>query len=112
MHRIDVCLDAGFSADQLLIDPGFGFGKALEHNIALFHHLDRFIQTRYPVLVGVSRKSMIGQITGRPIEQRATASAVAAAIAASHGAAILRVHDVSETRDAMVVMQTLTQGMQ
>ena len=112
MHRIDVCLDAGFSADQLLIDPGFGFGKTLEHNIALFHHLDRFVQTGYPVLVGVSRKSMIGEITGRPVEQRATASAVAAAIAASHGAAILRVHDVSETRDAMIVMQTLTQGMQ
>lgn len=112
MHRIDVCLDAGFSADQLLIDPGFGFGKTLEHNIALFQHLDRFVQTGYPVLVGVSRKSMIGEITGRPVEQRATASAVAAAIAASHGAAILRVHDVSETRDAMIVMQTLTQGMQ
>jgi dihydropteroate synthase len=112
MRRIDMCLDAGFLADQLLIDPGFGFGKMLQHNISLFHHLDRFVQTGYPVLVGVSRKSMIGEITGRPVEQRATASAVAAAIAASQGVAILRVHDVSETRDAMVVMQTLTQGMQ
>lgn len=112
MHRIDECLDAGFLADQLLIDPGFGFGKTLEHNIALFHHLERFVQTGYPILVGVSRKSMIGEITGRPVEQRATASAVAAGIAASNGAAILRVHDVSETRDAMVVLQTLMQGMQ
>lgn len=112
MARIDACLDAGFSADQLLLDPGFGFGKTLEHNIALFRSLDRFVQTGYPVLVGVSRKTMIGDITSRPVEQRVTGSAVAAAIAASRGAAILRVHDVAETRDAMVVMQTLTQGMQ
>ena len=112
MARIDACLDAGFKADQLLLDPGFGFGKMLEHNVALFRSLDRFVQTGYPVLVGVSRKTMIGDLTGRPVEQRVTGSAVAAAIAASHGAAILRVHDVAETRDAMVVMQTLTQGMQ
>jgi dihydropteroate synthase len=112
MARIDACLDAGFSADQLLLDPGFGFGKTLEHNVALFRSLDRFVQTGYPVLVGVSRKTMIGDITGRLIEQRVTGSAVAAAVAASQGVAILRVHDVAETRDAMIVMQTLTQGMQ
>ena len=112
MARIDTCLDAGFHADQLLLDPGFGFGKTLEHNIALFRSLDRFVQTGYPVLVGVSRKTMIGDMTGRPVEQRVTGSAVAAAVAASKGVAILRVHDVAETRDAMIVMQTLTQGMQ
>jgi dihydropteroate synthase len=112
MARIDACLDAGFTADQLLLDPGFGFGKTLEHNIALFRSLDRFVQTGYPVLVGVSRKTMIGDMTGRPVEQRVTGSAVAAAVAASKGVAILRVHDVAETRDAMIVMQTLTQGMQ
>ena len=112
MRRVDACLVAGFSANQLVLDPGFGFGKTLEHNIALFRDLARLVQTGYPVLVGVSRKTMIGEITGRPIEQRITGSAMAAAIAASYGAAILRVHDVAETRDALVVMQTLTQGMQ
>jgi dihydropteroate synthase len=112
MARIDTCLDAGFHADQLLLDPGFGFGKTLEDNIALFRSLDRFVQTGYPVLVGVSRKTMIGDMTGRPVEQRVTGSAVAAAVAASKGVAILRVHDVAETRDAMIVMQTLTQGIQ
>ena len=111
MTRVAVCRDAGFTTDQLLLDPGFGFGKTFEHNVALFRSLDRFVQSGYPVLVGVSRKTMIGDMTGRPIEQRVT-EAVAAAIAASHGAAILRVHDVAETRDAMAVMQTLTQGMQ
>ena len=112
MTRVGVCQDAGFTTDQLLLDPGFGFGKTFEHNVALFRSLDRFVQSGYPVLVGVSRKTMIGDMTGRPIEQRVTGSAVAAAVAASHGAAILRVHDVAETRDAMAVMQTLTQGMQ
>ena len=112
MRRVDACLLAGFTANQLVLDPGFGFGKTLEHNIALFRDLVQLVQTGYPVLVGVSRKTMIGEITGRPIEQRITGSAMAAAIAASHGAAILRVHDVAETRDAVLIMQTLTQGMQ
>ena len=112
MRRVDACLVAGFSANQLVLDPGFGFGKTLDHNIALFRDLARLVQTGYPVLVGVSRKTMIGEITGRPIEQRITGSAMAAAIAASYGAAILRVHDVAETRDALIVMQALTQGVQ
>ena len=112
MIRIDACLGAGFGMDQLLLDPGFGFGKTLPHNIALFRGLDRFVRTGYPVMIGVSRKTMIGEMTGRPVEQRVTGSAVAAAIAASQGVAIVRVHDVAETRDAMVVMQTLKQGMQ
>ena len=112
MIRIDACLGAGFGMDQLLLDPGFGFGKTLQHNIALFRGLDRFVRTGYPVMIGVSRKTMIGDMTGRPVEQRITGSAVAAAIAASQGVAIVRVHDVAETRDAMIVMQTLKQGMQ
>ncbi len=112
LTRVDACLTAGFQSNQLLLDPGFGFGKTLDHNIALFKNLDRFVQTGYPILVGVSRKTMIGNLTGRPVEQRVTGSAVAAAIAASQGASILRVHDVAETRDAMVVMQSLTQGLQ
>ncbi|MBU25134.1 MAG: dihydropteroate synthase [Gammaproteobacteria bacterium] len=110
--RVDACLKAGFTTNQLALDPGFGFGKTLEHNVTLFRGLVRFVQTGYPILVGVSRKTMIGEITGRPIEQRTTGSAMAAAIAASYGAAILRVHDVAETRDAVMMIQTLTQGMQ
>ncbi len=112
MIRIDACLGAGFRMDQLLLDPGFGFGKTLPHNIALFRGLDRFVRTGYPVVIGVSRKTMIGEMTGRSVEQRVTGSAVAAAIAASQGVAIVRVHDVAETRDAMVVMQMLKQGTQ
>ena len=64
MRRVDACLVAGFTANQLVLDPGFGFGKTLEHNIALFRDLARLVQTGYPVLVGVSRKTMIGEITG------------------------------------------------
>ena len=112
MCRVDACLASGFTPEQLLLDPGFGFGKTLEHNVHLFRNLARFVQTRYPVMIGVSRKTMIGEITGRPLEQRATGSAVAAALAALQGVAILRVHDVAETRDAMSVLQTLMQEMQ
>lgn len=112
MARVDVCLSHGFDRQQLLLDPGFGFGKTLAHNIALFRNLRRFLETGFPIMVGVSRKSMLGEITGRPIEQRTTASATAAAMAAQAGVAIVRVHDVAETRDAMMVMQTLMQGTQ
>jgi len=112
MARVDVCLSAGFDRQQLILDPGFGFGKSFGHNVALFKNLSRFVETGFPVMVGVSRKSMLGEITGRPVEQRVTASATAAAMAVQAGAAIVRVHDVAETRDAMKVMQTLMQGMQ
>lgn len=112
MARVDVCLSHGFDRQQLLLDPGFGFGKTLAHNIALFRNLRRFLETGFPIMVGVSRKSMLGEITGRPVEQRTTASATAAAMAAQAGVAIVRVHDVAETRDAMMVMQTLMQGTQ
>ena len=112
LARADVCQTAGLGRDQILIDPGFGFGKTLEHNVLLFHSLSQFIQAGYPVMVGVSKKAMIGQIIGRPVAQRIVGSAVASALAAQLGAAILRVHDVIETRDAMRVMQMLVQGQQ
>ncbi|MDC1239519.1 dihydropteroate synthase [Litorivicinus sp.] len=112
LARADVCQTAGLGRDQILIDPGFGFGKTLEHNVLLFHSLSQFIQAGYPVMVGVSKKAMIGQIIGRPVAQRIVGSAVASALAAQLGAAILRVHDVVETRDAMRVMQMLVQGQQ
>ena len=112
LQRVEACVQGGIARCEIALDPGFGFGKTLPHNIALFRGLDRFVRTGYPVMIGVSRKTMIGEMIGRPVEQRVTGSAVAAAIAASQGVAIVRVHDVAETRDAMVVMQMLKQGMQ
>ncbi len=112
LERAEVCQVAGIKRNQILIDPGFGFGKTLAHNVALFQQMNQLIDTGYPVVVGVSRKSMIGEITGRPLAQRTVGSATAAAMAAMTGASVLRVHDVAETRDAMAVMRQLTQGMQ
>jgi len=99
MARVQAVEAAGIAASRILLDPGFGFGKTLEHNVALFRALPSF-SVRYPVLVGVSRKSMIGAITGQPVESRVVGSAVAAALAVRAGASWVRVHDVAETRDA------------
>ncbi|MDD5389531.1 MAG: dihydropteroate synthase [Gallionellaceae bacterium] len=104
--RVVVALAAGISRERLLIDPGFGFGKTLEHNIALFKALPELARIA-PVLAGVSRKSMLGLITGRPIEERLAASIAAALLAAGRGAAILRVHDVGDTVDALKIMNVL-----
>jgi len=104
--RVDAALQAGVSRERLLIDPGFGFGKTLEHNIALFKALPELAQIA-PVLAGVSRKSMLGLITGRPVEGRLAASIAAALLAVGRGAAILRVHDVGETVDALKIMNAL-----
>jgi dihydropteroate synthase len=104
--RVEAALAAGIARERLVIDPGFGFGKTLEHNIALFRALPEFAEIA-PVLVGVSRKSMLGLITGRPVEERLAASVAAALLAAKRGAAILRVHDVGETVDALKIMNIL-----
>jgi len=105
--RVDAALATGIARERLLIDPGFGFGKTLEHNIALFQALDQFVEIA-PVLAGVSRKSMLGLITCRPVEQRLAASIAAALLAVGKRAAILRVHDVGETVDALKIMSALT----
>lgn len=102
-ERVVAAVQAGIGRDRLLLDPGFGFGKTLEHNLTLFRALDSFAGFDLPLLVGVSRKSMLGGITGRPLEQRFAASVSAALLAAQRGARILRVHDVAETRDALAV---------
>lgn len=94
---------------RLLVDPGFGFGKTLAHNVALFRALPRLADMA-PVLVGVSRKSMLGLITGRPVGERLASSVSAALLAAQAGAAVLRVHDVVETVDALKVWQALKQA--
>ncbi|NMG53205.1 dihydropteroate synthase [Aromatoleum aromaticum] len=100
--------DKGVDRDRILLDPGFGFGKTLEHNLALFRALDRFVGQDYPVLVGVSRKSMIGAITGRAVGERVHGSVAAALIAVERGARIVRVHDVAATRDALKVWLAVT----
>jgi dihydropteroate synthase len=106
-QRSDVLHSAGVAPERILLDPGFGFGKTLDHNLALFAALPRLRELGHPLLVGVSRKSMLGQITGQPVEKRLAASIAAAVLAAQRGAAILRVHDVAATRDALAVMRAL-----
>lgn len=104
-------LAAGVSPNRLCLDPGFGFGKTLDHNLDLFRSLPELCRQDFPVLVGVSRKSMLGALTGRPVGDRLAASVAAALLAAQAGAAILRVHDVAATRDALTLWQAIhTQG--
>ena len=98
---------SGIASERCWIDPGFGFGKTLEHNTALFRALSVLVETGVPVLVGVSRKSMLGAITGRPVEERLAASLSAAVLAAQAGASVIRVHDVAATRDAITVWRAL-----
>ena len=101
--RIDACINAGIDRSNIVIDPGFGFGKTVEQNYQLLARLSEFKALGLPILVGLSRKSMIGATTGRPADQRVTSSAVLAVLAAERGARIVRVHDVAETKDALDV---------
>ncbi|NOQ80585.1 MAG: dihydropteroate synthase [Gammaproteobacteria bacterium] len=107
-QRIEQCLAQGIKKEQIIIDPGFGFGKTLAHNVTLFKQLGAFKELGFPVLVGASRKSMIGQITGKSIEERLAGSLALATLAAINGAAIIRVHDVAETVDAIKIANALT----
>lgn len=105
--RVFTCELAGIPRARLLVDPGFGFGKTLQHNVELMSALSALGSGLPPLLVGVSRKSMIGAITGRQLEERTVGSVVAAVLAAQRGAAILRVHDVAATRDGLAVLAAL-----
>lgn len=100
-ERVQVCVAAGLARDRLLVDPGFGFGKTLAHNLALLGKLGEISSPGIPVMVGLSRKRMIGELTGRPVAQRRAGSVALAMVAALRGAAILRVHDVAATVDAL-----------
>ena len=104
-ERIQACLEAGIPRERLLIDPGFGFGKTLEHNYELLAKLERFEQFELPILIGLSRKSMIGNLLARPTSERLAGSLAGAMIAAQKGAHIIRVHDVPETVDMLKVLQ-------
>lgn len=107
LERVAACESEGIDRSNIILDPGFGFGKNLEHNTALFRALPRLADLGFPLLVGVSRKSMLGLITGQPVEQRLIASVVATTLAAMQGALILRVHDVEATVDALKVYEQL-----
>ena len=100
-QRLFACQMAGIERKRLLVDPGFGFGKTLEHNLRLLRQLSRLVELGVPVLAGLSRKGMLGQVTGRPVDQRVVGSAVAALIAVQNGALLVRAHDVGATADAL-----------
>ena len=102
-QRIFACEMAGISKKNIVIDPGFGFGKSLEHNLALLAHLQRFVELGVPVLAGLSRKAFIGTLTGRDVNDRVYGSVATALIAAQNGAKIIRVHDVAATVDALKI---------
>lgn len=109
LERASACEGAGIPASRILIDPGFGFGKTLQHNLDLFRALPRLCGHGYGMLVGVSRKSMLGTITGKPAGERTAASVSAAVLAALAGASVVRVHDVAETVDALKVARVLAE---
>lgn len=106
-QRIFACLQAGIEQSHIILDPGFGFGKTVEHNFALLKHLNAFVASGFPVLAGLSRKSMIGAVTHQPVEKRLVGSVAGALLAAQNGAKILRVHDVEATADALKVWQAM-----
>jgi dihydropteroate synthase len=109
-ERMGACLDAGLRSEHLVVDPGFGFGKTLAHNVALLASLDSLTSLGVPIMVGLSRKSMLGQLTGRAVGDRLPGSLAAAVLAAQRGAAILRVHDVAATRDSLAILAAVGAG--
>ena len=109
-ERMRVAELAGIRPENILLDPGFGFGKSLEHNLQLLACLEQMHILGHPLLVGVSRKSMLGHITGRDVNERLPASVAAATIAAMKGASIIRVHDVRETVDAVRVVAAVKEA--
>jgi len=105
--RVAECERGGIERRRLVIDPGFGFGKTLQHNLVLLRDLEAFCRLGLPILVGLSRKSMLGTVTGRGVDQRLAASVAAAVMAVERGARIVRVHDVAETVDALKMWQAV-----
>lgn len=106
-QRIFACLTAGMPKSHILLDVGFGFGKSVQHNYQLLKHLALFAESGYPVLAGLSRKSMIGAVLDKPVDQRLIGSVAGALLAVQNGAKIVRVHDVAETADALKIWQAM-----
>lgn len=107
--RITACRDAGIDDEKIVIDPGFGFGKTHEHNVRLLASLDQFQELGMPLLVGLSRKSTLGALTGKDVEERLPAGIAAAILAVERGAHIVRTHDVDETIDALKIASAVMQ---
>jgi dihydropteroate synthase len=110
-ERARACRAAGFSADRLVLDPGFGFGKTLEHNLTLLRHLRELDVDGLPLMVGLSRKSMVGKLTGRPEGERLLGSVVLASMAVLAGARIVRAHDVAATVESLRVVAAATESL-
>lgn len=106
-QRIFACLTAGIPKEHIILDVGFGFGKTVQHNYQLLKHLNVFVQSGYSVLAGLSRKSMIGAVLDKPVEQRVIGSVAGALLAVQNGAQIVRVHDVAETADALKIWNAM-----
>ncbi len=103
--RIEACLRRGIVESHILVDPGFGFGKTLTHNLRLLAGLEAIAALGFPVLVGISRKRMLGELTGRPVQERVSAGLAAAVLAVERGACLIRTHDVAPTVDALAVVR-------
>jgi dihydropteroate synthase len=108
-ERLRSCVAEGIPEEQILLDPGFGFGKTLAHNLTLLEHLSELKRVGRPLLVGLSRKSMLGAVTGQPIERRLHAGLAAAVMAAERGASIIRTHDVQATVEALKLVVAVKQ---
>ena len=109
-QRVNACQTAGIQNNRLVIDPGFGFGKTLEHNLSLVKHLSVFTQMGLPLLVGISRKSMIGRILDKPVHERLYGSLTFAILAAWQGATIIRAHDIAATQEALRIIDAVYQA--
>ncbi len=107
MGRTQACIAAGIPRQQIILDPGFGFGKTVEHNLQLLYHLDQLVSSGFPVLVGLSRKSLIGKVLDLPVDKRLYPSVALAVLAVWKGAAIVRCHDVRETSEAIRMCQAV-----
>lgn len=108
-ERAQMCEAAGIARDRIVLDPGFGFGKTPDHNLRLLRHLSDIAGMGWPVLAGLSRKSLLGHIVGRPVTDRQSASVTAALIAVERGAVVVRVHDIAATRDALLLWRVVNE---
>ncbi|MHB1678335.1 MAG: dihydropteroate synthase [Sulfuriferula sp.] len=106
-QRVAILADAGVGYERMVVDPGFGFGKTLQHNLQLLKHLDKLATLKLPILVGISRKAMLGKLTGRAVNEREAGGLAAHLYALERGANIFRVHNVAGCRDALTVWQAI-----
>ena len=104
---IEKAIDNGINENRIIVDPGFGFGKTLEHNIHLLKYLSEFQSLRKPIMVGISKKSIVGELTGKPIENRTLGSKILETVALLNGANIIRSHDINESKELVAIMSKI-----